>query len=49
MSRDVTHFVAANVAVFDPWKQIFIAPGGATHAVEKIGSADLLDHLASLA
>ncbi len=49
VSRDVTHFVAANVAVFDPWKQTFIAPGGVTHAVERIGSTDLLDHLASLA
>lgn len=48
VSRDVTYFVAAHVAVFDPWQKMFIAPGGSAHAIERIADADLLGRLSSL-
>ena len=45
VSRDVTHFAAANVPVLDPWSAVYVAADGAEHSIEDL-SPDLLARLA---
>ena len=46
VTRDTTHFVAARVAVLDPWNASFTGPDGRQVEVEDMTRPDLLGSLA---
>jgi predicted nucleic acid-binding protein len=48
VSRDATHFLAAGVAILDPWTGIYVTGAGCQLAVADLGSPDLLVELAAL-
>lgn len=45
VSRDVFHFVAASVAVFDPWSETFTDAQGRTRSIDPQDGAKLLSRL----
>ena len=47
VSRDTTHFVAAGVAILNPWTGRYTAASGHEHAVRDLTSPDILAQLAT--
>lgn len=45
ITRDVTHFAAASVAVLNPWKAEFVDRAGNTHSVNRLDEPTLLETL----
>lgn len=48
VSRDVTPFKEAGVAVFNPWKDLYITPSGVEHDTARMRLPTLLDRLSRL-
>ncbi|WP_447725691.1 PIN domain-containing protein [Sphingomonas koreensis] len=48
VTRDVTHFTEASVAVLDPWTGEFTSTGGRLHEVRSVPAPDLLPELTRL-
>lgn len=45
VSRDTSHFIAAGVAVLDPWEATFTASDGAARSIETLEDPALLESL----